>query len=151
MNFAAPESGIFDFIMNSAGLVALFVYAFIALTQIRMRQRMTKEEVAGLELKMWLHPWLGILVIAAVIGIVVIMVVSGEGTRTQVWTSLISVAVLAVSLARGAQAARACAGEARRRGAGRSGCGPAASGAGDAASGLDAATIDPAEAPQRRE
>lgn len=96
VNFAAPESGIFDFIMNSAGLVALFVYAFIALTQIRMRQRMTKEEVAGLELKMWLHPWLGILVIAAVIGIVVIMVVSGEGTRTQVWTSLISVAVLAV-------------------------------------------------------
>lgn len=96
VNFAAPESGIFDFIMNSAGLVALFVYAFIALTQIRMRQRMSKEEVAGLELKMWLHPWLGILVILAVIGIVVIMVVSGEGTRTQVWTSLISVAVLAI-------------------------------------------------------
>lgn len=96
VNFAAPESGIFDFIMNSAGLVALFVYAFIAATQIRMRQRMTKEEVAGLELKMWLHPWLGILVILAVIGIVVIMVVSGDGTRTQVWTSLISVAVLAV-------------------------------------------------------
>ncbi len=96
VNFAAPESGIFDFIMNSAGLVALFVYAFIAATQIRMRQRMTTEEVAGLELKMWLHPWLGILVILAVIGIVVIMVVSGDGTRTQVWTSLISVAVLAV-------------------------------------------------------
>ncbi|MFF8817101.1 amino acid permease [Leucobacter sp. NPDC015123] len=96
VNFAAPESGIFDFIMNSAGLVALFVYAFIAATQIRMRQRMSKEEVAGLELKMWLHPWLGILVILAVIGIVVIMVVSGDGTRTQVWTSLVSVAVLAV-------------------------------------------------------
>lgn len=151
VNFAAPESGIFDFIMNSAGLVALFVYAFIALTQIRMRQRMTKEEVAGLELKMWLHPWLGILVIAAVIGIVVIMVVSGEGTRTQVWTSLISVAVLAVfwpavrkRLAR-VRAKRAAA-ELEEAGAD-----PAASGAGDAASGLDAATIDPAEAPQRRE
>ncbi|GAA1316337.1 amino acid permease [Leucobacter albus] len=96
VNFAAPESGIFDFIMNSAGLVALFVYAFIAATQIRMRQRMSKDEVAGLELKMWLHPWLGILVIVAVIGIVVIMVVSGDGTRTQVWTSLVSVGVLAI-------------------------------------------------------
>ncbi|MBP1326798.1 GABA permease [Leucobacter exalbidus] len=96
VNFAAPESGIFDFIMNSAGLVALFVYAFIALTQIRLRQRMTPDEVKGLKLKMWLHPWLGILVIAAVAAIVVIMVVSGEGTRTQVWTSLVSVAVLAV-------------------------------------------------------
>ena len=42
----APESGIFDFIMNSAGLVALFVYAFIALTQIHLRKAMSDEEVA---------------------------------------------------------------------------------------------------------
>ncbi|MEB4613829.1 amino acid permease [Leucobacter sp. M11] len=96
VNFVAPESGIFDFIMNSAGLVALFVYAFIALTQIRFRQKLTAEEQANLKLRMWWHPWLAILLIAAVLGIVVVMIVSGEGTRTQVWTSLVSVAVLAV-------------------------------------------------------
>ncbi|MDP5226523.1 MULTISPECIES: amino acid permease [Arthrobacter] len=96
VNFAAPDSGIFDFIMNSAGLVALFVYAFIALTQMRTRARMSPEETAALKLRMWLHPWLGILVIAAVLGIVVIMLLSGPDMQVQVWTSLVSVAVLAV-------------------------------------------------------
>jgi GABA permease len=32
VNFIAPSSGIYDFIMNSTGLVALFVYVFIAVT-----------------------------------------------------------------------------------------------------------------------
>lgn len=95
VNYLAPESGIFDFIMNSAGLVALFVYAFIAATQMRLRSAMTPDEVAGLKLKIWLHPWLAILVIAAVIGIVIVMFFDHTG-RTQVLTSLISVSVLVV-------------------------------------------------------
>jgi len=94
VNFLAPESGIFDFIMNSAGLVALFVYAFIAITQMRMRQRMTPGEQAGLKLKMWLHPWLGILTVAGVAGIVVVMLFTDDASRSQVWMSLISVTVL---------------------------------------------------------
>jgi GABA permease len=93
VNYVAPESGIFDFIMNSAGLVALFVYVFIALTQMRMRAKMSDAETADLKLKMWLHPWLGILVVVAAIGIVIVMFFDEAG-RTQVWTSLISVVVL---------------------------------------------------------
>ncbi|MDR7374133.1 GABA permease [Kocuria rhizophila] len=96
VNFLAPESGIFDFIMNSAGLVALFVYVFVAITQMKLRSQMSPEERANLKLKMWLHPWLGILVIVAVAGIVVVMLVSDDASRTQVWTSLVAVAVLAV-------------------------------------------------------
>lgn len=95
VNYLAPQSGIFDFIMNSAGLVALFVYAFISLTQIRLRAKMTDEETAALKLKMWLHPWLGILVIASVIGIVIVMFFDHTG-RTQVLTSLVSVVALIV-------------------------------------------------------
>ncbi|APF41745.1 GABA permease [Neomicrococcus aestuarii] len=93
VNFAAPESGVFDFIMNSAGLVALFVYAFIALTQMRIRQKMTKEEVANLKLKVWLHPWLNIVLFAAIAFILIVMLTTESG-RTQVWTSLIATAVL---------------------------------------------------------
>ncbi|WP_241795234.1 amino acid permease [Microbacterium sp. C5A9] len=93
VNFLTPGSGIFDFIMNSAGLVALFVYVFIALTQMRLRQRMTPEEVSGLTLKVWLHPWLNIALIACIAGVVVIMLTSDSG-RTQVWTSLIATGVL---------------------------------------------------------
>ncbi|GAB3361500.1 amino acid permease [Amycolatopsis echigonensis] len=95
VNFVAPDSGIFDFIMNSAGLVALFVYSFIAFTQMRMRHTMTPEERAGLKLKMWLHPWLGILTVAGVVGIIVVMLLTDDSARTQVWTSLVSLAVIA--------------------------------------------------------
>lgn len=95
VNYVAPETGIFDFIMNSAGLVALFVYAFIALTQMRLRNAMTAEEQDALKLKMWLHPWMAILVVGAVIGVLVVMLFSEAG-RVQVWTSVISLAVLIV-------------------------------------------------------
>ncbi|MEI2270419.1 amino acid permease [Microbacterium sp. No. 7] len=95
VNFLAPASGIFDFIMNSAGLVALFVYVFIALTQMRLRQKMTPEEVAKLKLKVWFHPWLNILLIAAIAAVVVVMLTSDSG-RSQVWTSLIATGVLLV-------------------------------------------------------
>ena len=60
-----------------------------------MRQKMTREEVDRLELKMWLHPWLAILTIIGVIGVVVIMIILPD-TRIQVWSTLISVAVLVV-------------------------------------------------------
>ncbi|MFS0714259.1 amino acid permease [Microbacterium sp. 2P01SA-2] len=95
VNFLTPGSGIFDFIMNSAGLVALFVYVFIALTQLRLRQRMTPEEVSALKLKMWLHPWLNIFLIVAIAAVVVVMLTTESG-RSQVWTSLIATGVLLV-------------------------------------------------------
>ncbi|WP_265444324.1 amino acid permease [Flexivirga meconopsidis] len=93
VNFAAPNSGIFDFIMNSAGLVALFVYVFIALTQLRLRQKMTPEEVAALQVKVRFFPWLNIFLIAGVVVVVIIMLTTSAG-RTQVWTSLVATGVL---------------------------------------------------------
>lgn len=93
VNFIAPGTGIFDFIMNSAGLVALLVYVFIALTQWRLRAKMTPEEVAGLKLKVWWHPWLNVFLIACIAAVVGIMLTSESG-RTQVWTSLVATGVL---------------------------------------------------------
>jgi GABA permease len=93
VNYAAPGSGVFEFIMNSAGLVALFVYVFIALTQMSLRRKMSPEEAAGLKIRMWLHPWLNILLIAAIAAVLAVMLGSESG-RTQVWTSLIATVVL---------------------------------------------------------
>lgn len=95
VNFVAPSSGIYDFIMNSTGLVALFVYVFIAVTQWRIRVKMTPEERSNLKLKVWLFPWLNIILILGAIGIVTIMMFSESG-RTQVWTSLIAAGALAL-------------------------------------------------------
>lgn len=88
VNFVAPDSGIFEFIMNSAGLVALFVYVFIALTQWNLRRKMTPEQVADLKLKVWLFPWLNIVLIGGVLFVLVVMMGSESG-RTQVYTSLV--------------------------------------------------------------
>lgn len=95
VNFAFPNTGIFDFIMNSSGLVALFVYVIIAATHWNMRRKMTPEEVNSLEMKAPLYPWMNILLILGVIGVFVIMVVE-ESSRTQVWTSLVATAVVVV-------------------------------------------------------
>jgi GABA permease len=92
-NFVAPNSGIFDFIMNSAGLVALFVYVFIALTQLNLRRRMGPDEASRLHVKVPFFPWLNLVLIAAVVAIVVIMLTTPSG-RTQVWTSLVATGVL---------------------------------------------------------
>ena len=93
VNFIAPGSGIYDFIMNSTGLVALFVYVFIAVTQWRLRIKMTAEERANLKLKVWLFPWLNIILIGGAIGIVAIMMLSDSG-RTQVFTSFAAAGAL---------------------------------------------------------
>lgn len=93
VNFIAPGSGIYGFIMNSTGLVALFVYVFIAVTQWRLRVRMTPEEQAALQIKVWLFPWLNVVLILGAVGIVTIMMFSESG-RIQVYTSFLAAGVL---------------------------------------------------------
>lgn len=92
-NFTMPASGIFDFIMNSGGLVALFVYVFIALAQWQMRTKLSPEEREKLTLKSWLTPGLNFFLILVVLGVVVIMLFSESG-RAQVGTSFLATAVL---------------------------------------------------------
>jgi GABA permease len=94
-NFIAPGSGIYSFIMNSTGLVALFVYVFIAVTQWRLRVKMTPEQQEGLQLKVWLFPWGNIVLVLGAIGVVGIMLTTPDG-RTQVLTSFIATGALGV-------------------------------------------------------
>ncbi|MDQ0618182.1 hypothetical protein [Arthrobacter globiformis] len=46
--------------------------------------------------RMWLYPWLGLLTLAGLAGIVVVMLFTDDASRSQVWMSLISVSVLIV-------------------------------------------------------
>lgn len=62
---------------------------------MRMRQKMTPEEAAGLKLKMWLHPWHNILLIAAILAVLIVMLTTESG-RTQVWTTLIATGALVI-------------------------------------------------------
>lgn len=92
MSYVAPDT-IFYFIINSAGAVALFVYAIIAGSQLRMRRVLERDEPERLKLRMWGYPWLSWLTLVATILVVASMVLV-EDARSQLWLSLISLAVI---------------------------------------------------------
>ena len=62
---------VFQFLINSSGTVFLFVYLMICLSQIKLRRRWVAE--GSLKFAMWGHPWLPLLVIAAIVAVLVSM------------------------------------------------------------------------------
>jgi GABA permease len=90
-----PET-IFLWLVNSSGAVALFVYLLIAISELRMRARLEREDPERLEVRMWGYPWLTYLVIAA-IAVVIGSMAFVEDVRSQLWWSLGSLAVVLVA------------------------------------------------------
>jgi GABA permease len=92
--FAAlwPET-IFLWLVNSSGAVALFVYLLIAISELRMRARLERENPEKLKVRMWAYPWLTYLVIVAIVVVIASMAFVDE-TRDQLWWSLGSLAVV---------------------------------------------------------
>ncbi|GAA1943562.1 amino acid permease [Amycolatopsis minnesotensis] len=97
MNYVSPDQ-VFYFIINSAGAVALFVYAIVAGSQLRMRKKLEAESPELLKLRMWGYPWLSWVTLAGILFVVVSMVFV-EDARSQLLLSVISlVAILAIYL-----------------------------------------------------
>ncbi|MGP4018819.1 amino acid permease [Saccharopolyspora sp. 5N708] len=91
-SYVSPDT-IFYFIINSAGAVALFIYAMIALSQLRMRRQLEREAPERLKLRMWFFPyltWATLILIAAVI----VTMGAIEEIRSQLTLSLISLAAI---------------------------------------------------------
>ncbi|WP_062611019.1 amino acid permease [Caballeronia calidae] len=91
-NYLAPKY-VFDTLLSSTGAIALVVYLAIAISQLRLRTRLIRS--SKLKVKMWLHPWLGLLVVALIVGAFVVMIRS-EDHREEVIATLACCAVLAV-------------------------------------------------------
>jgi GABA permease len=72
MSYVSPE-GVFAFLVNSYGTVAIFVYVLIAVSQLRLRRRLERESPERLRLRMWAFPYLTWLSIVAMLGIVAAM------------------------------------------------------------------------------
>jgi GABA permease len=92
MSYLSPDT-IFYFIINSAGAVALFVYAIIAGSQLRMRRLLEQDAPERLKLRMWGYPWLSWLTLAGTLFVVASMIFV-ESVRSQLWLSVISLAVI---------------------------------------------------------
>jgi GABA permease len=69
MSYVSPE-GVFAFLVNSYGTVAIFVYVLIALAELRLRVRLERDSPERLRLRMWGYPYLTLLAIVAMLGIV---------------------------------------------------------------------------------
>jgi GABA permease len=92
MDYTSPKT-VFMFLLNSSGAVGLFIYMLIALSELRMRRQLERENPDALQVRMWLYPALTILCILA-IAVVIISMAFIQGNQSQLWFSLLSVAVL---------------------------------------------------------
>jgi GABA permease len=95
--FAAlwPET-IFLWLVNSSGAVALFVYLLIAVSELRLRARLEREDPERLRVRTWLYPWLTWIAIAAIV-VVIGSIAWVDDVRDQLWWSLGSLAVVLVA------------------------------------------------------
>jgi GABA permease len=90
-----PET-IFLWLVNSSGAVALFVYLLIAISQLRMRRRLEREDPEKLQVRMWAYPYLTWAVIVAIVVVIGSMAVVDD-VRDQLWWSLGSLAVVLIA------------------------------------------------------
>lgn len=101
-NYLWPDT-VFQFLLNSSGAVALFVWLVICFSQLRMRGIILRENPDKLVVRMWLFPYLTWATIAMISFVLVYMLTddSEGGGRIQVLLSvLLAVLVVGVSLVR---------------------------------------------------
>jgi GABA permease len=91
-NAISPE-GVFEFLLNTSGAVALFVYLLIAISQIVMRRRLEREDPERLEVRMWGFPWLSYVVVG-LIAVVIGSMAFVQDVRSQLYLGALSVAVV---------------------------------------------------------
>ncbi|MEV1043584.1 amino acid permease [Streptomyces sp. NPDC049916] len=99
LNLLWPDT-VFLYMLNSVGAVLLFVWALIALSQLRLRERLEREAPGALSLRMWCFPWLTWLTLAGLLGVLLLML-TDEAARPQVlWSAGATVLVLLVAVVR---------------------------------------------------
>jgi GABA permease len=91
-NAISPE-GVFLFLLNSSGAVALFVYLLIAISELVMRRRLEREAPERLQVRMWGFPVLTMVVIAAIL-VVIGSMAWVQDVRSQLYLGLVSLAVV---------------------------------------------------------
>ncbi|OCA82051.1 amino acid permease [Pseudobacillus wudalianchiensis] len=94
MAFISPDT-VFQFLLNSSGAIAIFVYLLIAISQLRLRKKIEREMPERLKLRMWAYPYLTIGSILAMVAIIGSMAFNAS-TRSQLILSLLSAIIVAL-------------------------------------------------------
>ncbi|MGW3124121.1 amino acid permease, partial [Streptomyces sp. NPDC001107] len=101
-NYLWPDT-VFQFLLNSSGAIALFVWLVICFSQLRMRRIIERETPEKLVVRMWLYPyltWATIALITFVLGYMLTDTADGGGRDQVVLSTLVALAVVVFALAR---------------------------------------------------
>ncbi|MEU3435317.1 amino acid permease [Streptomyces sp. NPDC006863] len=98
-NYQWPDT-VFQFLLNSSGAVALFVWLVICFTQLRMRGIILREDPDKLVVRMWLFPYLTWATIAAISFVLVYMLTDDTAREQVVLSLLVAALVMGISLFR---------------------------------------------------
>ncbi|MFI9718250.1 amino acid permease [Streptomyces sp. NPDC052396] len=96
LNLEWPDS-IFHYLLNAVGAVLLFVWGLIAASQLRLRRRIEREMPERLTLRMWAFPYLTWVALAAMGGVLVLMLTDADSRPQLLWSAAATGAVLAVA------------------------------------------------------
>ena len=86
----------FGWLVKASGALIVFIYMSICLSQIRLRHARERANAPPPLLPMWFFPWLSYLAILAMIAMLIAMSTVPD-LRSQLWASLISVAVALIA------------------------------------------------------
>ncbi|WP_069887279.1 amino acid permease, partial [Streptomyces luteocolor] len=106
LNLKWPDS-VFLYMLNSVGAVLLFVWALIALSQLRLRRRIEREAPERLVLRMWAFPYLTWAALAAMAAVLGLMLTDDAARPQLLWSAGATGLVLAVAGLREWREARA--------------------------------------------
>jgi GABA permease len=97
-NYLVPEA-VFNVLLATSGAIALLVYMAIAISQLRMRQRMiARGETPAF--KMWLFPWLTWAVILFIAAVLVLMAFRPDHQIEVLSTAVLTILLLLVGWVR---------------------------------------------------
>ncbi|WP_424213759.1 amino acid permease [Streptomyces sp. BI20] len=99
LNLLWPDT-VFLYMLNAVGAVLLFVWALIAVSQLRLRRRIEREMPERLTLRMWAFPYLTWAALVAMAAVFVLMMLDDSARPQLLWSGGATVLVLIVALVR---------------------------------------------------
>ncbi|MEV0527795.1 amino acid permease [Streptomyces sp. NPDC050439] len=96
LNLKWPDS-VFLYMLNAVGAVLLFVWALIAVSQLRLRRRIEREAPERLVLRMWAFPYLTWAALAAMAAVLGLMLTDDTARPQLLWSAGATGLVLAVA------------------------------------------------------
>ncbi|MFD6874443.1 MULTISPECIES: amino acid permease [unclassified Streptomyces] len=106
LNLLWPDT-VFLYMLNAVGAVLLFVWALIAVSQLKLRGMLEREMPERLTLRMWLFPYLTWAALVGMAAVLVLMLFDDSARPQLLWSSGAAAAVLLVAWLREVRSRRA--------------------------------------------